>query len=74
MQLDGAPTAYGPFVESTGEDSIDVSYPYDGTVWARVPDGTVEDVNRAVGGTEDLRDRMVGLACQPATGGALRNR
>lgn len=38
----------GEFVESTGEDRIEVEYPYDGTVWATVPDGTAADVDRAV--------------------------
>jgi aldehyde dehydrogenase (NAD+) len=38
----------GEFVPSTGEGRIDVDYPYDGSVWATVPEGTVEDVDRAV--------------------------
>jgi len=54
MHLDSELTEYGlfidgEFVESTGEDRIDVNYPYDGTVWATTPDGTEEDVDRAVG-------------------------
>jgi aldehyde dehydrogenase (NAD+) len=47
------PEAYGlfldgEFVPSTGADRIDVDYPYDGSVWATVPEGTAEDVDRAV--------------------------
>jgi len=38
----------GEPVASTGEERIDVVYPYDGTVWASVPDGTAADVDRAV--------------------------
>ena len=38
----------GEFVPSTGADRIDVDYPYDGSVWATVPEGTAEDVDRAV--------------------------
>ena len=38
----------GEFVASTGEERIDVDYPYDGSVWATVPEGTVDDVDRAV--------------------------
>jgi aldehyde dehydrogenase (NAD+) len=38
----------GSATDSTGTATIDVEYPYDGTVWARVPDGTDEDVDRAV--------------------------
>lgn len=40
--VDGAPLA------STGERRIDVSYPYDGEIWASVPDGTEADVDSAV--------------------------
>lgn len=43
----------GSFVESTGEDRIEVSYPYDGTTWASVPDGTPADVDRAVAAAAD---------------------
>lgn len=38
----------GEFVESTGDDRIDVEFPYDGKVWTSVPHGTAEDVDRAV--------------------------
>lgn len=38
----------GAFEESSGDDRIEVEYPYDGTVWATVPAGTVTDVDRAV--------------------------
>jgi len=38
----------GEFVDSTGEERIDVDFPYDGSVWATVPEGTTEDVDRAV--------------------------
>ncbi len=48
-----SPTEYdhfvdGEFVASTGSERIDVVYPYDGEVWASVPDGTAADVDRAV--------------------------
>jgi aldehyde dehydrogenase (NAD+) len=43
----------GEFVQSTGDDRIEVDYPYDGTVWATVPDGTAEDLDRAVGAARD---------------------
>jgi aldehyde dehydrogenase (NAD+) len=48
-----SPTEYdhfvgGEFVASTGAERIDVVYPYDGEVWASVPDGTAADVDRAV--------------------------
>ncbi|MFC6732090.1 aldehyde dehydrogenase [Haladaptatus sp. GCM10025893] len=39
----------GRFRASSGDDRIDVSFPYDGTVWATVPDGTAADVDTAVG-------------------------
>lgn len=38
----------GSYVESTSTSVIDVAYPYDGTVWATVPDGTDADVDAAV--------------------------
>ena len=38
----------GAFVASDGDDRIDVSYSYDGEVWASVPDGTKTDVDGAV--------------------------
>jgi len=38
----------GEFVAASGEDRIEVDYPYDGTVWATVPEGTAGDVDRAV--------------------------
>lgn len=37
----------GSFQDSTG-DSLPVSYPYNGETWARVPNGSSEDVDRAV--------------------------
>ncbi|MFC4986862.1 aldehyde dehydrogenase [Saliphagus infecundisoli] len=38
----------GEFVQSEAEDRIEVEYPYDGSIWATVPAGTENDVNRAV--------------------------
>lgn len=38
----------GEFVKSSGDDRLDVEYPYDGSVWATVPDGSEEDVDAAV--------------------------
>jgi len=38
----------GESVDSTGEARLDVDYPYDGSVWGTVPEGTAEDVDRAV--------------------------
>ncbi|WP_332898446.1 aldehyde dehydrogenase [Haladaptatus sp. CMSO5] len=38
----------GAFRASHGGDRIEVSFPYDGTVWATVPDATEEDVDDAV--------------------------
>jgi aldehyde dehydrogenase (NAD+) len=38
----------GESVASTGDERIDVVYPYDGSVWASVPDGTAADVDHAV--------------------------
>ncbi|MGQ4557103.1 aldehyde dehydrogenase family protein [Halobellus sp. GM3] len=38
----------GEFVESTGDERIAVSYPYTGETWGSVPEGTAEDVDRAV--------------------------
>ena len=38
----------GEFVESSGDERIDVVFPYNGEVWATVPDGTETDVKRAV--------------------------
>ena len=38
----------GRHVESSGDRRIDVDFPYDGTVWATVPDATAEDVDDAV--------------------------
>ncbi|AUV84668.1 carnitine dehydratase (plasmid) [Salinigranum rubrum] len=38
----------GEFRPSSSDDRINVEYPYDGTVWASVPSGTAEDVDRAV--------------------------
>lgn len=38
----------GEFVQSDAEDRIDVEYPYDGSIWATVPAGTENDVDRAV--------------------------
>jgi len=53
MHLEGEPTEYdlfigGEFCESTGAEQIEVRYPYDETIWARVPDGSPADVDRAV--------------------------
>ncbi|MFB6165830.1 MAG: aldehyde dehydrogenase [Haloarculaceae archaeon] len=42
----------GAFVESTGDERTDVEYPYDGTVWASIPEGTPGDVDRAVDAAE----------------------
>lgn len=38
----------GAFEPSMADERIEVEYPYDGEVWATVPDGTVEDIDRAV--------------------------
>lgn len=38
----------GEFVDSSDADRFDVAYPYDGSVWATVPDGAADDVDRAV--------------------------
>ncbi|MFC7137720.1 aldehyde dehydrogenase [Halobaculum litoreum] len=38
----------GEFRESSGEERIDVEFPYDGEVWASVPDGTAADIDDAV--------------------------
>jgi len=46
----------GEFVESSGQQRIEVEYPYDGTVWASVPDGTGEDVDRAVDVASEAAD------------------
>ncbi|MFB6158018.1 MAG: aldehyde dehydrogenase [Haloferacaceae archaeon] len=43
----------GDATESSGDERIDVAYPYDGSVWASVPDGTPADVDRAVGAARD---------------------
>lgn len=38
----------GEFRESQGDNRIDVGFPYNGNVWASVPDGTAEDIDDAV--------------------------
>jgi aldehyde dehydrogenase (NAD+) len=38
----------GEFQASDGDDTISVTDPYDGEVWAHVPRGTATDVDRAV--------------------------
>jgi aldehyde dehydrogenase (NAD+) len=38
----------GAFRESRGNERIDVEFPYNGEIWASVPDGTSEDVDDAV--------------------------
>ena len=38
----------GRWVASTGSDTVDVVNPATEEVWGRVPDGTAEDVDRAV--------------------------
>lgn len=38
----------GEYRPSSGDERIEVSYPYDGTVWASVPNGTAHDVDDAV--------------------------
>ena len=38
----------GTSIQSTGSQRIDVKYPYDGTIWASVPDGTAADIDSAV--------------------------
>jgi len=48
-----ATTEYNLFIDgdrhaSAGEESLEVEYPYDGSIWATVPKGTAEDVDRAV--------------------------
>ena len=47
---DGAYTLFidGGYRESTGTERIDVSNPYDGSVWASVPNGTEADIDAAV--------------------------
>lgn len=37
----------GEFVASTGDNRIDVEYPYDSTAWATVPARTAADVGRS---------------------------
>lgn len=52
----------GAFESSSGDETIEVEYPYDGQVWATVPNGTTEDVERAVSAAnrafEEWRDWM----------------
>ncbi|WP_251341318.1 aldehyde dehydrogenase [Haloplanus halophilus] len=43
----------GAFRPGASGDRIDVSFPYDGTVWATVPRGTATDVDRAVAAARD---------------------
>lgn len=38
----------GEFVASGSDDRAEVKYPYNGEVWATVPQGTADDVDRAV--------------------------
>lgn len=47
------PTPYAHYIDgedtpSTGQERIEVEYPYTGEVWATVPNGTAEDVDAAV--------------------------
>lgn len=53
----------GQFRASEGEDRIEVSFPYDGTVWATVPNGTETDVDRAVAAAREAfeSDSWAGL-------------
>lgn len=38
----------GEFRQSNGDDRIEVDFPYDGSIWASVPNGTATDVDDAV--------------------------
>jgi aldehyde dehydrogenase (NAD+) len=46
----------GGFVAAEDDARVEVAYPYDGTVWATVPDGTAADVDRAVAAARDALD------------------
>lgn len=43
----------GSFESSTAADRLKVEYPYDGEIWATVPDGTPADIDRAVTAARD---------------------
>ena len=43
----------GAFTASSGTDTIAVEYPYDGSVWAHVPNGTHADIDTAVSAARD---------------------
>lgn len=43
----------GKFVLSNSDERTEVEYPYDGSVWASVPAGTADDVDRAVASARD---------------------
>lgn len=47
----------GASVASEGDDRAEVEYPYDGEVWATVPQGTRGDVDRAVGAARAAFER-----------------
>ncbi|MFT8422341.1 MAG: aldehyde dehydrogenase family protein, partial [Gluconacetobacter sp.] len=64
----------GAFVDSDGEGWIDSDNPVTGTVWARVPDGTASDVDRAVGAAPAAVTTRPRAPQRPPPRGARRGR
>lgn len=56
----------GEFKSSTGDNRIDVEFPYDGTTWASVPDGTTTDIDDAVRTANEAFERDDWRDTQPS--------
>ncbi|MFT8775330.1 MAG: aldehyde dehydrogenase [Gluconacetobacter liquefaciens] len=64
----------GAFVDSDGKSWIDSDNPVTGTVWARVPDGTASDVDRAVRAATAAFTTGPWATMRPTARGALLRR
>jgi aldehyde dehydrogenase (NAD+) len=56
----------GEFRASDGGDRIEVDFPYDGSIWASVPNGTATDIDDAVGAARAAFERADWRNTQPS--------
>lgn len=57
------------FQSVESDDRIEVVYPYDGKVWATVPNGSADDIDTAVTVPAKRSKRVLGADCPRAAGG-----
>jgi len=78
VELNGEIEEYDLFIDgefrgSHGDDRIQVEFPYNGEIWASVPDGTAEDIDDAVAAAQAAFERDAWRNTEPSERRQLLN-